>query len=159
MPIDANGFLGDQIAEFEKEIYLNNQSIFDLCFSINQFAQAAKFRFDVPVDSQEKKAAACFFIRIINGFQATVILQQKGLASEAVTVLRGSYEAFCLLKKVVEEERFLCKLFRDNDLRRLKTLNWVIDKKPSTVSADALKEAKLEVANLKKKTFLQAIGL
>lgn len=153
MPIDENGFLGSQIAEFEKEIYGKHGSIFDLCFSINQFAQWSKFQFEVPVDSQEKKAAACFFIRVINGFQATVILQQKGLSSEAVTVLRGAYEAFCLLKKVVEEEQFVSKLFRDNDLRRLKTLNWVINKKPkpSTVSADALKEAKQEVANLKER--------
>src|SRR5689334_3670416 len=106
MPIDENGFLGEQILDFQKEIYQDYQSLFDLCFSLNNFAQRAKYLFEVPVDSQEKKAAACFFIRVLSGFQGTVILQQKGLASEAIVVLRGAYEAFCCLKKVFEENGF-----------------------------------------------------
>jgi hypothetical protein len=151
MPIDENGFLGEQISGFEKQIYQSNQSLFDMCFSLNNFAQRAKYQFEVPLDSREKKAAACFFIRVLNGFQGTVILQQKGLASEAIVVLRGAYEAFCCLKRVIEENGFLEKLLRDNDARRLSDLNWILNRRPSTVSPAELKAAKEEVVELKNK--------
>ena len=125
--------------------------MFDLCFSLNEFAQKIKYKFEVPVDDNEKKAAACFYIRVINGFQGTIILQKKGLASEAIVVLRGVYEAFSFLKNVVEEKGFLKKLLRDNDARRLNNLNWVVGKKFKEISKLQIKEVKSEIANLKSK--------
>ena len=70
MSIDENGFLGSQITEFEKEILKSHQALFKLCRSLNSFAQYAKYQFQVPLESREKKAAACFFVRVLNGFRA-----------------------------------------------------------------------------------------
>lgn len=123
MSINKKGFLGEQIQEFSRNIINNNKELFDLCFDFNQVAHDVKFRF--PIDSEDDRAiiATCLFIRILNGFQAVVILAKYGLSIESNMILRNLFQTLCILKRVVENEEFHRKYVLADLVQRRRLFN------------------------------------
>ena len=68
MSLDEHGFLGTQIDSVSVDIYNNNQNVFDICFSLNHFAQKMKYNFRANLDDSQQTFASCLLTRILNGF-------------------------------------------------------------------------------------------
>jgi hypothetical protein len=151
MPIDKNGFLGSQIQQIRQQIRSRHLEVFDLCSALNEFAQHIKFQLEVPIKNHARKAAACLFIRVLNGFQAVIILHQMGLASEAVVVLRSVCEAFFYLKAVRDKPDFVDTLLRDHFARRLKNLNYLLNNKRASFSNEDIAVAEAEKAKIERR--------
>lgn len=123
MSIDKKGFLGEQIHEFSRDIINNNKELFDLCFDFNQFAHEVKYRFQFHSEDERAIIAACLFIRILNGFQAVVILAKYGLPIESNMVLRNLFQTLCILKLVVKNEEFHRKYISTDLVQRRRLFN------------------------------------
>ena len=149
MGIDNSGFLGGHMQQVKEQIRSRHHELFDLCIALNKCAQRIKFQLKVPVENRERKAAACFFVRVLNGVQAAMLLHQIGLASEAAVVIRSVYEAFIYLKATRDRPDFVDALLRDNDARRLKDLNYLLNTSRAALSNEEIVAAESEIAEIK----------
>ena len=67
--------------------------------------------------------AAATFLRILQGFQATVILAKFGLVLDSQVVLRGVLESLFILKLICEETAFVSEYVGSDSVQRLKWMN------------------------------------
>jgi hypothetical protein len=149
MAIDDNGFLDAHVQQVQDQIRSRHHELFDLCIALNKCAQRIKFQLEIPVENRQQKAAACFFVRVLNGVQAATLLHKTGLASEAAIVIRSVYEAFIYLKATRDRPDFVDALLRDNDARRLKDLNYLLNTRCAALSNEETIAAESEIAEIK----------
>jgi hypothetical protein len=106
MDFNEKGFLGTAIDEFSKSVQIQYARFFQLSHQINELAHATKFELQVHNLDPQEYLAATLFLRLLNGFEATVILGTKGLLFEAKVVLRSVIETLFILKLLCKEEAF-----------------------------------------------------
>lgn len=131
MPFDEFGFLGSQINDISSQIYESNQDIFGLCHDLNHFAQKVKFEFSIDDNKNGQKViAAILFIKIINGFQSTVLLFKHGLVSDAKVITRVTMETMFKLKAICDHDDAVREYIQSDNVMRLsliKTINKELD--------------------------------
>lgn len=123
MDFNEKGFLGASIVEFSKSVEQKYEPFFETCYHVNTLAQDTKFKFNIHNRDGQEVIAATLFIRVLNGFQGVVVLARMGLATEAKVVLRGTLEAFFLLKLTCDEERFAIEYIQSDKVHRLRWMN------------------------------------
>lgn len=154
IPIPAEGFLSPDISEIEINIYKANKAVLDEAESLNRICQSLKDRF-LPKDHDGQKIIAiCIFIKILNGFQAMVLLARKGLRIESEILLRTILEALFILKLVCSDEEFHRKYISRDALQRKKLLNiaqtndyQVFEATRKLITEEFMKEIDEEVAS------------
>jgi hypothetical protein len=149
MPIDDSGFLGAHMQQVQEQIRSKHHELFDLSIALNKCAQRIKFQLEVPDTNRKRKAAACFFIRVLNGVQSAILLHENGLTSEAAVIIRSVYEAFIYLKSTRDRSDFIEDLLQDNDARRLKDLNYLLNCKYADLSSEEIIDVEAEIAEIK----------
>lgn len=126
IPISPDGYLSTN-TEIENNIYLANKGVFDHAYRLNRLCQGLKEQF-LPRDQEGQKVISnAVFIKILNGFQAIVILTKKGLKVESEILLRTILEALFILKILCEDDEFYKKYISMDAVRR-KTLITVAQK-------------------------------
>lgn len=123
MDFNEKGFLGTAIDEFSKSVQIQHAKFFQLSHQINELAHATKFELQVHNRDPQEYLAATLFLRLLNGFAATVILGTKGLQFEAKVVLRSVIETLFILKPLCKEETFALEYLGSNKVQRLKWMN------------------------------------
>ena len=125
MPFDENGFLGKEALRMAEQIKTTHREFLNLCYEINSFAQRLKSDFEIHEDPQEF-LAACFFIRILEGAQAAIVLVERGLELETSTILRSMFEALVYLKRCVNEVDFPKKYMQYGEIKSLDNLKAIL---------------------------------
>jgi hypothetical protein len=123
MDFNEKGFLGTAIDEFSKSVQLQYAGFFQLSHQINELAHAAKFELQVHNHDIQEYLAATLFLRLLNGFEATVILGTKGLLFEAKVVLRSVIETLFILNLLCKEEAFALEYLGSSKVQSLKWMN------------------------------------
>ena len=123
MDFNEKGFLGTAIDEFSKSVQLQYARFFQLSYQINELAHATKFELQVHNRDPQEYLAATLFLRLLNGFEATVILGTKGLLFEAKVVLRSVIETLFILKLLCKEEAFALEYSGSSKVQSLKWMN------------------------------------
>jgi hypothetical protein len=123
MHLDKYGFLGKEAEKIAMQITEKHNEFFSLCHDINNFAQELKFKFEVNNQDGQKVIATCLFIRVLEGFQAAIILTGRGLTLDAKVLIRAVLEALILLKICCEDKEFISEFIKSDDVRRLKIMN------------------------------------
>ena len=123
MDFNEKGFLGTAIVEFSKSVEEHYAAFFEACSRINELAHAVKFELEVHNKDGQEVLAATLFLRLLNGFQATVILSRLGLVTEAKIVLRSALESLFILRLLCKDEKFLAEYVGSDEVRRLKWMN------------------------------------
>ena len=123
MDFNEKGFLGTAIDEFSKSVQLQYARLFQLSHQINELANATKFELQVHNRDPQEYLAATLFLRLLNGFAATVILGTKGLLFEAQVVLRSVIETLFILKVLCKEEAFAHEYLGSHKVQCLKWMN------------------------------------
>ena len=106
MDFNEKGFLGTAIDEFSRSAQAQYVKFFELTRQINELAHALKFELQAHNRDHQEYLAATLFLRLLNGFQATVILGIKGLLFEGKVVLRSVIESLFILRLLCKEEGF-----------------------------------------------------
>ena len=123
MPIDKFGFLGQEIKEKKLELEIKFKDIFEECYRVNEFAQNVKVNFKINKKNAQEVYAVCCFIKILNGFQASIILLRYGLTIESNLILRCLLETFIVLKNIGEKKGFVKDYIESDKRNRLKFMN------------------------------------
>ncbi len=117
------GYLSDEILQAERQIYTKHKDLFDWAFELNHICQGVKYDLNAHnLDGQEVMSVSAY-VKIINGFQALVILARKGMGAEAEILLRTLLEALIILKLLCEDTAFSSEYARKDLLYRKKLLN------------------------------------
>jgi phosphotransferase system HPr-like phosphotransfer protein len=122
MPFDENGFLGKDAKTFAERIEKSHIDFFQLCYDINRFAQKIKFRFEIHNKDGQEVITACLFIRILEGYQASILLVKGGFSSEARALIRIILESLILLKICCEDANIIPKYILTDEKKRLKLM-------------------------------------
>jgi hypothetical protein len=125
MSIDENGFLDSDIIKFCGLITNQHRIYFDYCYSLNRLANLSKYKIKVMNTNGQQVIAACLFTRILEGYQATIILLRYGLQVDAQVTLRSVLEAFYKLKGICEKSDFMGKYIKDGELDQFRTLETI----------------------------------
>lgn len=140
MPFDEFGFLGSQIKDISKQIYESNRDIFDLCHDLNNFAQKVKFEFSIDSNNGQQVIASTLFIKVLHGFQSTILLFKHGLASEGKVIARSIMETMFTLKAICDNEDAVREYIQSDNAKREKLLNVILNEPDQDIFSTVKKE-------------------
>ncbi len=120
MDFNERGFLGTAITDFVASIEKRHSELLSLCYQANELAQTTKHEFAVNNTDGQQLLAMTVFLRVLNGFQSTVLLARMGLRTDAQVVARGTLEALFVLKLLCEEKSFVPEYVKSDKANQLK---------------------------------------
>ena len=136
MSIDDQGFLSEtDILQYRDQIRQRYARYFDFIHRVNTFCLQAKFRLnDTSTDSQNRMAVR-LLVKLLADTQGAVLLVERGLASQARTLLRAACETCIILARVCQKKDFQ-RLYSLSDTLTLTRWNIEIlkDKSPALKS-------------------------
>jgi hypothetical protein len=100
----SGGFLSDEIQSVVEHAWNRNKDLFDQLYRVNDHALSIQHRVVVAPEDMQGLVVATFFSRTINSIQASVILIERGLSSQAKVVLRAAMESLFGLRACLDEE-------------------------------------------------------
>jgi hypothetical protein len=110
MSINEHGFLSPDILSYRQQIRNQYAGYFALIHRVNTFCQETQFRLSVHNRDTQEVLATSLMIQLLHDVQGSVLLLERGLASQARILLRAGLEALFLLKNVCDHEEF-CRAF------------------------------------------------
>jgi|MudIll2142460700_1097286.scaffolds.fasta_scaffold04156_1 hypothetical protein len=120
---DDKGFLGLQAQDFALEISRKHKDWFELCSDINSFAQRSKYELVIHNMDGQEVISVCLFLRILNGFQACMILAGRGLVVEGEVLLRSMFEALFIMKACMKDEDFMREYVKSSQVHQLRLMD------------------------------------
>ena len=115
---DTDGYFGKQVADFRQELIEYFREFFDIAFELNRFVQKEKINFNFE-NNQQHAVIGSILCRIINSYQATILLITYNLLTEAEVVLRSLMEATFLITACCNNEIFYDKFLKTHNAHRL----------------------------------------
>ncbi len=100
----SGGFLSEEIESVVEHARDGNKELFDRLYRVNDHALSIQHRVVVAPEDMQGLVIAAFFSRTINSIQASVILIERGLSSQAKVVLRAAMESLFGLRACLDEE-------------------------------------------------------
>jgi len=117
-----NGFLGEESALIAMENYKNHYALFQYCEELNRFAHEKLQNITINGDSYEKSIdIISLYTKIINAFQAVVVLYNLGFDVEAQIICRTSLESCFFLSAIIKEDGFYEK-FKKSEEKEIESL-------------------------------------
>ena len=129
-PINEEGFLSEHLEPYRERIRAKHQPHYALIFEINKFCQNLKFKMHVHSRDGQQVFGAALFVKLLADTQAAVLLLERGLASQARSLLRVAIEALIILGKLSRSHEFVEALIRLGEQQRLKLVR-AIQRNPS----------------------------
>lgn len=120
---DEKGFLGLQARDFALDLLKKYKDWFDLCSDINIFSQRSKYGLVIHNMDGQEVISVCLFLRILNGFQACMILAGCGLVVEGEVLLRSMFEALFIMKACMKDEDFMREYVKSSEVHQLRLMN------------------------------------
>jgi hypothetical protein len=118
MDFDLGGYLGTQMNDYINEHYLKNYMLYQLCEDFNRYAQKLKFDIHPRIDELSEMAISSLFIKILNSYQAIIILYRYGLSSQAKSITRISLETLFVLKAIAIDKKH-AQVLLDMDSKKI----------------------------------------
>lgn len=155
MSIDEEGFLSPKIQDWINKYRNENSDWFKLAENMNRIGQQQLALLEIPVDNAKSFLIAMLFIRGLSGFQATVILTERGMTTEARTLCRGCFETAFYIGALIKDPEFVNVMLDDDTSRRKRLANGLLDLRSHPDSLDAAHKELLEqfVNNLLQSNF------
>lgn len=117
--VDDYGFLELQAEDFSKDILRKYKEWFGYCYELNSFCQRAKFEIEIHNRDGQEVISCCLFLKILNGFQACLILSRYGLVLEAEVLVRSILEALFIMRACINDEDFMRDYVNSDKMRQL----------------------------------------
>lgn len=95
--IEKIGFLSEEIAKYEEAFLGKYSNLFKFANKLNEFSMVLMVSQKVDWDDPHKFILKTLHIRLIENYQATVMLLQKGMVSQAKVLVRGMLETVFIL--------------------------------------------------------------
>jgi hypothetical protein len=112
MSFDENGFFDEEIQRFSSYIENKHIELFEFAVDLNKYLQKHKNIYLEKNVDYRKVICNCLFIKIINSFQAIIILAKRGLLSEATSLSRTLCEPLYLIQILLLDPEFWRKYLK-----------------------------------------------
>lgn len=161
-PINEEGFLLEHLEPYRQRIRAKHQPNYALAFEINKLCQSVKFQIHVHNRDGQEIFSAALFIKVLADVQAAVLLLERGLSSQACSLLRVALEALIILGKLSRSYEFVEALIRHGERERLNLVR-AIQRNPAPAFDDVrpeiteavISEIELIVGDIPKKNIHQ----
>ena len=128
MTIDQHGFLSEELSSWRELIRQKYVKYFALVERVNAFCQDTKYTLSVHSKDGQQVLAAALMIKILNDAQAAVLLIERGLISQARSLLRVAAEGVINLANMTESEDFYKSFIMAAEKARLTLLRAIQDR-------------------------------
>lgn len=120
MSINDQGFLSSEIEAYRTKFRSTHSAYFDFVERVSRFCH--KIKFDIKPHSRDGQEifAAGLFIKLMADVEGAVLLLERGLVSQAASLLRVALEALITLAKVCQSYEFVEAFIRVGERQRLK---------------------------------------
>lgn len=119
MPVDENGFLGDEIQNWIQKNRNENKEWFALCSTLNRVCHSTLLKFKIDNNNGQEVICATLFIRALGFYQAAIILIEMGLINEAKIILRSLFDTVFAISAVAKSEEVMREYINDDIYRRI----------------------------------------
>lgn len=134
MSIDEQGFLSDDIVQCRDQIRQRYSRYFDFLRRVNTYCQQVKFRIDSTNANDQKLMASRLIIKLLGDTQAAVLLIERGLASQARTLLRAACETCIILRRVCQDQEFHRVFSASEELTQVRWLQDILNDKSAPLN-------------------------
>lgn len=132
---EDEGFLSEEAGAVQKDIRAKYATWSGVVRRLNIFAHRVISRVSVQSRDGQQVLVACVLIKLLGDIQGAVLLAERGLESQARSLLRIAVEAFFVLVNLCKEEEFLRTFIYKAEIERLKLVK-AIRKNPARVFDD-----------------------
>ena len=139
--INKEGFLSEEISNFEKNNLSKYQSLFSFYREVNSLSQEYAFKLSIPKSSVRKLVLSVLYLRSLSTFQSIYIFLSKGILNEAKVLLRTQLEIVFQFVAIVKNENYELNYLGQELIQRRKLLNK--SKEWSKLIKDKLKPGEL----------------
>ena len=123
MSFQEQGFLSKETPEIRRITRRAYSRVFNKCHEVNGLAHRFRNAIQLDYNNQLHIVSTCLLQRMLDSFQAVVILMETGLEADSNTILRSSLETMLILRKLTVEPSFLLKYIGSEQVHRKKILN------------------------------------
>lgn len=106
MSVNESGFLSPEIELYRRSIRQRHAEYFNLVVRASQCCHAAKTKFQVHNKDGQKIFAVGLFLKLTTDVEAGTLLLERGLTSQARSLLRVATEGSIILAKICEQYEF-----------------------------------------------------
>lgn len=122
-PLDEKGFLGKEIEKWILKIRGAHSDFFQLADKVNQFCQKQMFKLEAHNKDKQETLVAALYIRVINTYQAAILLAERGLMSQSKTLTRSMIESLFSLCAIAKSEKYADEFILEDQRNRLRYVN------------------------------------
>ncbi|MCI0407341.1 MAG: DUF5677 domain-containing protein [Acidobacteria bacterium] len=130
-PVDE-GFLSEEAAAVQRDIRAKYPAWSGLLRRLNIFAHRVIPRLTVQSRNGQQVLAACILLKLLGDVQGAVLLAERGMESQARSLLRVAVEALFVLVNLCKNEEFLRTFIYKAEIERLKLIEAIL-KNPARV--------------------------
>lgn len=106
MSIDESGFLSPEIEVYRQRIRQRYVEYFNLIEAVDRCCHSAKTRFEAHNRDGQEMFAVGLFLKLLADAEAATLLLERGMASQARSLLRVGIECSIILAKICQEYKF-----------------------------------------------------
>jgi len=145
MSLEDEGFLSPEISIWIEQIRHENWEWFELGRKFNRIAQHQLVTLvKVTEMDTQKFLSALLFMRGLQNAQGAVLLAERGMTSDAVTLARSIFEVVFRLGAIHRNKDFILRFVRDDMDRRSKLVRVFLEGNAETGAFDANETARLK---------------
>lgn len=145
-----HGHLGLEAFNSRNTIRQKHKDVFELVADVNMYANDVASKTKIDSDNVQELVAGCLYARILNGFDAFVILAQMGLESDSKIILRTLLEILFLMGAICKDEEYAIKYIKNEKANQLTYANVILSDLENIFDKTRLDEIKQRKAILRK---------
>lgn len=127
MPFKFEGFLDANQSSWIEKTRVTHKPWFDLADRLNREGMALLHVVEPSKYSTKELTASLLYGRALQAFQGSILLSERGMITEARTLVRSCAESAIALGGVATKEGFVDELFEDYDKHCLCIANVILD--------------------------------
>jgi hypothetical protein len=125
MSLQTDGYLSPDIGKWIAKHRAEHASAFALADRLNRVAQQVMLGAEVPIEDNRSLLILLFFARCLSSFQGALLMVERGMTVEALTLARNCLESSFLLGAVVADAGFADRLIQSDTAYKKKVATWL----------------------------------
>jgi hypothetical protein len=121
--IEKIGFLSGDIGTWIEKHRQENKEYFDLSEGLNELSQSLMLQLEPKKDKEQEVIVSLLYCRVISHFQGVIILAERGMTSEARSIIRGLLDAVFACCALAKNQELVKDFINDDLCQRLKIVN------------------------------------
>ncbi len=125
MSLASDGYLSPDVSRWIAKHRAEHGEWFALADRLNRVCQRAMLAAQVPDEDNRALMVILFFARALSSYQGAVLMIERGMSAEALTLARSCLESSFYLAAVSKDQSFIDRLISSDIAHKRKVANWL----------------------------------